>query len=104
MDQDKTLTCTECGADFVFTIKDQQYYSERGFVAPKRCKPCREAKKQKGFRSPGGGQGGGDRGARNLYDATCAACGKDTTVPFKPIAGRPVYCRDCYKARAGGVG
>jgi len=25
----------------------------------------------------------------------CTDCGKTATVPFKPIAGKPVYCRDC---------
>ena len=25
----------------------------------------------------------------------CTDCGKIATVPFKPTAGKPVYCRDC---------
>ncbi len=25
----------------------------------------------------------------------CTDCGKSATVPFKPTAGKPVYCRDC---------
>jgi len=25
----------------------------------------------------------------------CTDCGKTATVPFKPTAGKPVYCRDC---------
>ena len=59
MDQDKSLTCSDCGAEFVFTAKDQAYYSERGFVPPKRCKVCRENKKTQG------GGGGGGRGPRS---------------------------------------
>lgn len=34
---------------------------------------------------------------RGMYKATCADCGKDCEVPFKPTEGRPVYCRDCYR-------
>jgi len=34
---------------------------------------------------------------RKMYKATCADCGKECEVPFKPIEGRPVYCRDCYR-------
>lgn len=30
------------------------------------------------------------------YDVSCSSCGKETTVPFEPRAGRPVYCSDCY--------
>ena len=29
----------------------------------------------------------------------CSACGKETTVPFKPTQGRPVYCRECFLTR-----
>ncbi len=25
----------------------------------------------------------------------CTDCGKSDTVPFKPTAGKPVYCREC---------
>ncbi|PIN84977.1 MAG: hypothetical protein COV47_04650 [Candidatus Diapherotrites archaeon CG11_big_fil_rev_8_21_14_0_20_37_9] len=37
-----------------------------------------------------------NQGPREMYDAVCSDCGKETKVPFKPIEGRPVYCRDCY--------
>ncbi|MCD6500697.1 type IV secretion system DNA-binding domain-containing protein [bacterium] len=32
-----------------------------------------------------------------LYDAKCQKCGKWTKVPFKPLPGRPVYCKSCLK-------
>jgi len=34
---------------------------------------------------------------REMHKAVCADCGKDCEVPFKPIEGRSVYCRDCYR-------
>ena len=34
---------------------------------------------------------------REMHKATCADCGKECEVPFKPTEGRPVYCRDCYR-------
>ena len=30
---------------------------------------------------------------------TCSQCGKDTTVPFRPTQGRPVFCRECFQQR-----
>ena len=30
------------------------------------------------------------------YEVTCAKCGKQTDVPFKPTTGKPVYCRECF--------
>lgn len=38
-----------------------------------------------------------DRGPREMHDVTCADCGIETQVPFKPDGTRPVYCRDCYQ-------
>ena len=43
------------------------------------------------------GRGGFNRGPREMHKVTCAECGKETEVPFKPDGTRPVYCRDCYQ-------
>ncbi|OHA41282.1 MAG: hypothetical protein A3G59_00835 [Candidatus Taylorbacteria bacterium RIFCSPLOWO2_12_FULL_47_20] len=41
-----------------------------------------------------------------LHEATCAECGKTCEVPFLPIQGKPVYCKDCFgkqrSTQAGG--
>lgn len=39
---------------------------------------------------------GTDQSGRQLYNVTCATCGKPAQVPFKPSGDRPVYCKDCY--------
>jgi len=49
----------------------------------------------------GGGAGGVQSNATGLrasFEAICAACGARTTLPFAPAPGRPVYCRECYRA------
>lgn len=43
---DKTLTCKDCGAEFVFTEGEQAFYNEKGFQEPARCAECRRARKQ----------------------------------------------------------
>lgn len=36
------------------------------------------------------------------YSAICASCGKTTELNFKPMEGRPIYCRECLaKIKAG---
>ncbi|MEJ0002170.1 MAG: CxxC-x17-CxxC domain-containing protein, partial [bacterium] len=36
------------------------------------------------------------------FPVICSICNKETTVPFKPEPGRPVYCKDCIaKMKAG---
>ncbi len=43
--EDITLTCKDCGAEFVFTAGEQQFYAEKGFTnQPVRCPACRKAK------------------------------------------------------------
>src|ERR1035437_9216965 len=42
---DMQLTCSDCGQDFTFTAADQTFFQERGYSTPKRCKNCRQAKK-----------------------------------------------------------
>ena len=39
--EDKTLTCLECGQDFVFSSSEQFFFWSKGLAEPKRCKPCR---------------------------------------------------------------
>lgn len=108
--EDKTIVCADCGAQFVHSAEDQARYAERGFAnEPKRCRECREKRRAQGpgrSRSQGGsGSGQGEDGSdgarppRESYEVICAACGAATTVPFKPITGRPVYCRDCFRAK-----
>lgn len=49
-----------------------------------------------------GGSRGGDRGDRPMmHEATCASCGSDCTVPFKPNGRKPVLCGRCF-GEAGG--
>jgi CxxC-x17-CxxC domain-containing protein len=89
--QDRVLKCVECGSEFVFTTGEQSFFADKGFRhEPKRCKNC------KAVRASGSASAGP---ARSETRATCSQCGKETTVPFKPTQGRPVYCRECYQAR-----
>lgn len=44
---DQTIKCCDCGNDFIWPQLDQEYYKDRGFDPPKRCKSCRFKKKQR---------------------------------------------------------
>jgi CxxC-x17-CxxC domain-containing protein len=94
---EKPLTCVECGAQFTFTVEDQEYHASRGFTnEPKRCPDCRAARRGGGGGGGGGGGYGGGSGPRQMYPVVCADCGQQTEVPFQPRGDRPVYCRDCF--------
>ena len=99
MFEDKTLKCRDCGVDFDFTAREQEFYAEKGFQnEPGRCPTCRSARKQNG-NFGGGRQGQG--GERQMHPAICAECGCSTEVPFAPRSDRPVYCRDCFQKSRG---
>jgi len=90
---DKTLMCVECGAEFTFSAAEQEFFAAKGFInEPKRCPDCRQARKQRRR----DGDSYGYQRQREMFDAVCAECGKETQVPFEPREGRPVYCRECY--------
>ena len=54
---DQQLTCADCRQDFTWTAGEQEFFHEKGFAnPPKRCKECRQAKKEQR-----GGEGKGGR-------------------------------------------
>lgn len=105
---DRTLTCADCGVDFIHSAADQAFYSEKGFASdPKRCPGCRASRRAmrdsgSGYdvREIGGPRGyerGDSRPTREYFAVICSKCGNAAQVPFKPRMDRPVYCSDCFR-------
>jgi CxxC-x17-CxxC domain-containing protein len=90
--EDKSLQCSDCGATFIFSAEEQEFFQTKGYTnEPKRCPACRQARKAERY-----GSGGYGYRPRQMFPAVCAECGKETEVPFEPREGRPVYCSECY--------
>ena len=109
---DRTLTCVDCGVEFIHSAADQEYYVEKGFASePKRCTSCRasrRAARDRGYdvRDIGGPRGyerGDDRPSREYFAVICSSCGNQAQVPFKPRMDRPVYCSDCFRTVQPGL-
>lgn len=84
MYEDKKLVCKDCGAEFIFSAGEQEFYAEKGFENdPIRCKDCRAKRKNR-------------KGSREMYEIVCADCGKTDKIPFLPKNDRPVYCSECF--------
>jgi len=96
--QDQTLTCRDCGKQFVWTASEQEFYASKGFQnSPVRCPEDRAAKKAR----MGDSRGGFNAGPRQMFEITCSNCGRKDTVPFQPKGDRPVLCRDCFRQKKG---
>jgi hypothetical protein len=67
---DMTLTCIQCGKEFIFSEDEQEFYKSRGYTSPHRCKQCRVTRRQQ-------------------TPATCSRCGNSF------VEGSPVYCAAC---------
>ena len=89
--QDRSLKCADCGDDFIFTSGEQSFFHDKNFKnEPKRCRNCKQKRQ-----GSGGGHG------RVETSTNCSQCGRETTVPFRPTQGRPVFCRDCFQGKKG---
>ena len=89
--QDKTLICRDCSKEFIFTARDQEFFVTKKFHTPTRCKECRIKRKNMNT-------GPNLSPQRELYEITCGKCGGKDKVPFKPVEGKVLYCKACYKS------
>ena len=92
--QDQVRQCRDCGADFVWTAGEQEFYAAKNLTnPPSRCPSCRaaaRAARQAGMQASGR--------PREFFPVVCDRCGVQTQVPFMPRSDRPVYCSACYDA------
>jgi CxxC-x17-CxxC domain-containing protein len=104
---DRTLTCVDCGVEFIHTAADQEFYAQKGFVSdPKRCTSCRASRRSmretsgydvRDIGGPRGYERGDYRPTREYFAVICSKCGNAAQVPFKPRMDKPVYCSDCFR-------
>ena len=97
--QDRPLQCVDCGATFVWTAGEQAFFADKNFKnEPKRCRACKASRAERLATS--------QPAARERVETktVCSSCGKETTVPFRPTQGRPVFCRDCFQQRKFAAG
>jgi CxxC-x17-CxxC domain-containing protein len=97
------LQCVACRASFVLSDGERAYFKKLGLSLPRRCRPCRQKRAQR--------EGQVKRHQPRIVEyadgsvcayVRCTTCQKPTTVPFRPIEGKPALCATCYKSRPFG--
>ena len=88
---DKTIVCLDCNQSFVFSADEQEFFAKKKYDnAPKRCRQCRIKRAE--IKT---------RGTRPVETkAVCSGCGVETTLPFRPVNGKPVFCRPCFQRQS----
>ncbi len=82
------IRCTDCKAYFTLKDGEVEFYVQKEFDLPKRCQPCRRARKN---------------GTKvhvkkvELQEVECDHCYRLTEVNFTPKPNSTVYCRVCWE-------
>ncbi len=95
--EDTAINCIDCSNDFIWSVGEQTFFRDKGLLnPPKRCKLCKQAKTERIEAVIAAQQAG----VKQKIEVTvnCAKCNAQTTVPFYPSQGRPVFCRSCFIA------
>jgi len=89
--------CDECGDDCQVPFRPT---GEK----PIYCSSCFEKQGNSRSSSDRPSRFGSDRNDRRprfedkqMHDATCDKCGTDCQVPFRPTAGKPIFCDNCFE-------
>lgn len=114
--EDLVVDCTDCGEEFILSAEEKEWFDSKDFHYPKRCKECRDARKeakrdqtrvaggnryqeghhQRTRRQRSGGDGDNPwlLDDRAYYKIKCKMCHEDAFVPFIPKG--PAMCRHCH--------
>jgi CxxC-x17-CxxC domain-containing protein len=87
--QNEDRECVECKKIFNLTSGEIDFFVQHELETPKRCKPCRQVRKE-GFSVKQEAE------QPTTNQIICNNCNRVSTVPFTPIANRPVYCPVCW--------
>lgn len=70
-DSDITITCCQCGKEFLFSKDEQDFYGQEKHAMPRRCKECRSQKQDSEKHVVCSRCGAGLENGNNVYCATC---------------------------------
>jgi CxxC-x17-CxxC domain-containing protein len=103
--QDKSIRCGTCGREFIYTVKEQSFFASKGFKEPRHCRECRQLRKQAQVQAldQAVSQTPAQK-TKETFKVVCGNCQRETYVPFRPITGKPVLCKDCFIAQRYGTG
>ena len=95
----KERECIECDDNFFLTSGEIDFYVQHELETPKRCKSCRQIRKEGGTEGKqyvGGHIRKVTHESKDTNQIICNNCNRVSKVPFTPEPNRPVYCPTCW--------
>jgi len=90
--KDRVLVCKDCHRKFVFIVKEQKYFGQKGWSAPVRCKYCRRQKSILDLVL----KDGVSIGDEIRFSEICDKCSRTFFTNIKRKEGVNLYCDDCW--------
>lgn len=84
-------TCSKCGKDCMLPFKPNG-------SKPVFCSNCFAIQKDGSDQNRSGGNNytKASFGDKPMFQTICAKCGDKCEVPFRPVNGKPAYCKNCF--------
>ncbi len=88
------IVCADCGKD-----AELDYVPKGVAIADMKCNDCMSKSKEddsqwKMIREMKDRE---QSSGREMHEIDCSACGKPTTLPFRPDPGKTYFCKSCYE-------
>lgn len=90
--KDKICVCKDCHRKFMFTVKEQKDFGQKGWADPVRCKYCRRQKSILNLIL----KDGISIGDEIRFSEICDKCGRSFYTNIKRKIGVNLYCDDCW--------
>ncbi|MCR4328225.1 MAG: hypothetical protein NUV53_01775 [Patescibacteria group bacterium] len=78
--------CEACGRNYRLIRMELEFYRRMNLPIPRKCYLCRDGERIRKLNP------------MDIYDRTCAKCGKDIQTSYAPDRPEIVYCEGCYQS------
>jgi len=91
--EDKFLICKDCKRKFLFSIREQKQFGQKGWANPVRCKVCRRMKKILNLAL----EENVSISDEVQFSEVCDKCNRKFYTRIKRKTGINIYCDDCWE-------
>jgi len=98
--------CSECGNDCEVPFRPsgtKPVLCSSCFAIQRGEKPKSFSGRDREFSAPTNRRDREFSAPKQMFKAVCQECGRECEVPFRPTAGKPIFCSECFHAHESNV-